>query len=56
MGRMKELYTALQELSSFDPTCFEDVKVLEFHKADHIHEQSRPARDRLREELEALLA
>jgi NTE family protein len=34
----------------------EDVKVLEFHKADQIYEQSRPARDRLREELEALLA
>jgi NTE family protein len=31
----------------------EDVRVLEFHKADQIHEQSRPARDRLRRELEA---
>ncbi len=34
----------------------EDVKVLEFHKADQILEQSKSARDRLREELEAQLA
>ncbi len=34
----------------------EDVRVLEFHKADQIHEQSRPARDRLRRELEASIA
>jgi len=33
----------------------EDVRVLEFHKADQIHEQTRPARDQLRRELEALL-
>ena len=33
----------------------EDVKVLEFHKADQILEQSKPARDRLREELDTLL-
>ena len=31
----------------------EDVRVLEFHKADQIYEQTRPARDRLRRELEA---
>ena len=31
----------------------EDVRVLEFHKADQIHEQTRPARDRLRRELQA---
>jgi NTE family protein len=33
----------------------EDVKVLEFHKADQIHEQSKSACDRLRKELESLL-
>jgi NTE family protein len=33
----------------------EDVKVLEFHKADQILEQSKTACDRLREELDALL-
>jgi NTE family protein len=33
----------------------EDVKVLEFHKTDQILEQSKPARDRLREELDTLL-
>ena len=33
----------------------EDVKVMEFHKADQILEQSKPAGDRLREELETLL-
>ncbi len=32
-----------------------DVKVLEFHKVDQILEQSKPASDRLREELDALL-
>ncbi len=34
----------------------EDVKVLEFHKAEQIFEQSKPAQDRLRDELEAQLA
>jgi NTE family protein len=34
----------------------DDVKVLEFHKADQILEQSKPARAQLRRELEALLA
>ena len=33
----------------------QDVKVLEFHKVDQILEQSKPASDRLREELDALL-
>ena len=33
----------------------DDVKVLEFHKVDQILEQSKPACDRLREELDALL-
>ena len=34
----------------------EDVKVLEFHKADQVFKQARPARDRFREDLEAQLA
>jgi NTE family protein len=33
-----------------------DVKVLEFHKVDEILEQSKPAKDRLKRELEVLLA
>jgi NTE family protein len=50
-----------EKLKARPPTLYiepeiEDVKVLEFHKADQIHEQSGPARDRLRQELEALLA